>query len=67
MNNNNRTASFITAQVAVEAIINSYGEGYEANSVAAVIAFARHEGVADLYIEQADKVLQQMIRNSVFD
>ena len=66
MNNNNRPASFITAQVAVEAIINCNGDGMEADSIAAVLAFARNEGIADLYLGMADKVLQQVIRNSAW-
>lgn len=64
---NNRTPAHITAQVAVEAIINHPEEGLTPEAMAAVIAFARHEGVDRLYLDQADQVLQQAIRNSIFD
>ena len=44
-----RTAASITAQVAAEAIINAE-EGYEVETMNAVLEVARREGVGSLYI-----------------
>lgn len=45
----------IAAQVAVEAVINCNGDGYERVTIDAVIANGEANGVAELYME--------MIRN----
>lgn len=40
-----------TAQVAVEAIANEYGHGYDVETIAAVIAEAEAVGVASFYVD----------------
>jgi hypothetical protein len=48
---NTNTATRITAQVAVEAIINSEGYGYETSTMQAVREVAIREGVANFYLD----------------
>lgn len=48
---NTRTNAHITAQVAVEAIINCEGDGYEQATMRAVWDEAHTQGVASLYID----------------
>jgi len=47
----NTNINTITAQVAVEAIINSYGDGYDTSTMQAVREVAIREGVADFYLD----------------
>lgn len=46
-----RTPRQIAAQVAVEAIVNAYGDGYDVETVRAVLAEAEEVGVADIYVD----------------
>lgn len=41
----------VTAQVAVEAITNCYGDGYDLSTMQAVRAFAVEQGVGDFYLD----------------
>ena len=40
-----------TAQVAVEAIVNVYGDGYDLETIAAVRSEAIAAGVSDFYVD----------------
>lgn len=49
----------ISAQVATEAIIND-SQGYDVSTVEAVLDEARVAGVASLYVEMLEAVLERM-------
>lgn len=53
-----RTAAQIAAQVAVEAIANAGGEGYDRDTIAAVLANGVAEGVAPMYLDLVAPLLR---------
>lgn len=57
---NNRTAAHITAQVAVEAIVNCEGDGMEPDTMLTVLDYAREQGVGSIYIGMLEDLIESL-------
>lgn len=52
-----RTPAQIAAQVAVEHVANTYGDGFDRETMAAVLTNGEANGVSDLYLDMVREIL----------
>lgn len=53
-------ADKVTAQVAVEAIVNAHGDGYDVSTMHVVLADAEAAGVDHFYVDMLRQVVREV-------